>query len=244
VDDIILTCSSISVVDDLIRSLSLTFPIKDLGSLNFFLGVEVLQSSTSLHLSQKHYIADILKRTNMKLAKPITSPMSVVAPLNKLDGISMADPTIYRNNVKALQYLSITRPDIAFVVNKVSQFANDPCDFHWSAIKRILRCLKHTIMYGLLIKPCLSSQLVVFSYVNWVGYPDDRKSTSDYCTFFGGNLLSRSSRKQPTVSRSSTESEYKSFVNATAELLWTQSLLREPGIFLLAAPILYCDNVW
>jgi hypothetical protein len=171
-------------IDDLIRSLSLTFPIKDLGFLNFFLGVEVHWSSTSLHLSQQHYIADILKRTYMELAKPITSPMSAVAPVSKLDGTSMADPTIYRNIVGALQYLSITQPDIAFVVNKVSQFTNDPRDFHWFAIKRILRCLKHTIMYGLLIKLCLSSQLVVFSYADWTSCPNDRKSTSGYCTFF------------------------------------------------------------
>ena len=108
VDDIILTGSSISAVDDLIRSLSLTFPIKDLGSLNFFLGVEVHRSSTGLHLSQQCYIANILKRTNMELAKPISSPMSIAAPLSKLDGISMADPTIYRSTVGALQYLSIT----------------------------------------------------------------------------------------------------------------------------------------
>jgi hypothetical protein len=167
VDDIILTGSSISVVDDLIKSLSLTFPIKDLDSLNFFLGVEVHRSSTGLHLSQQCYIADILKRTNMELAKPISSPMSAAAPLSKLDGISMTDPTIYRSTVGALQYLSITRPDIAFAVNKVSQFASDPCDVHWSAIKRILRYLKHTIMYGLLIKPRLSSQLVVFSDADW-----------------------------------------------------------------------------
>jgi hypothetical protein len=103
--------------------------------LSFFLGVEVHQSSTCLHLSQQRYIADILKRTNIELAKPISSPMSVAAPLSKFDGISMADPPIYCNTVRALQYLSITRPGIAFAVNKVSQFASDPYDVHWSTIK-------------------------------------------------------------------------------------------------------------
>ena len=117
----------------------------------------------------------------MELAKPIFSPMSTATPLS--------------NTVGALQYLSITRLDITFAVNKVSQFASDPRDVHWFAIKLILKYLMHTIMYGLLIKPRLSSQLVVFFDVDWAGCPDDRKSTSGYCTFFCGNLLSWSSKK-------------------------------------------------
>jgi hypothetical protein len=98
-------------------------------------------------------------------------------------------------------------------------------------------------MYGLLIKPRFSSQLVVFSDADWAGCPNDRKSISGYCTFFGGNLLSWSSKKQPTVSRSSTKSKYKSLANVTVELLCIQSLLRELGVFLLAALIIYCDNI-
>jgi hypothetical protein len=243
VDDIIFTRSSAAAVDDLICSLSLDFPIKDLGSLNFFLGTEVQRSSSGLHLCQQRYITDLLTRTNMQLAKPVSSPMSAASTLSQFDGISLSDPTLYRSTVGALHYLSITRPDIAFAVNKVSQFSHAPRETYWAAVKRILRYLKHTISYGLLIQPSPSSQLVAFSDADWAGCPDDRKSTSGYCTFLGCNLLSWTVKKQPTVSRSSTEFEYKALANAAVELIWIQSLLKELGVFLPTAPILYCDNI-
>lgn len=193
-----------SAVNNLIQSLKLEFPIKDLGSLTLFLGVEVNHTATGLHLSQQRYIADILQWTNMQSAKPISSPMSMATPLNKFDGTSMSDPTLYRSTVGALHYLSITRPDIAFAVNKVSQFSHDPRDVHWTAIKRILLYLKQTISYGLLIRPSTSKQLVAFSDADWTGCPDDRKSTLGYCTFLSCNLISWTSKKQPTISRSRT----------------------------------------
>ena len=133
------------------------FPTRDIGLLNFFLGIEVQRSSTGLHLSQQQYIANILTQTNMQLAKPISSPMSTASPLSKFDGTSMSDPTLFRSTIGALHYLSLTRPDIAFVVNKVSQFSHAPRDVHWTAIKRILN-LKHTISYGLLIRLSSSGQ--------------------------------------------------------------------------------------
>jgi hypothetical protein len=89
--------------------------------------------------------------------------MSATGPLSKLDGISMDDQTVYRSTIGMLQYLSITRLDIAFAVNKVSQISHDPRDVHWTAVKRILHYLKNTISYELLIRPSSSTQLVAFS---------------------------------------------------------------------------------
>jgi hypothetical protein len=243
VDDIILTGSTLAAMDALIRELSTVFPVKDLGDLNFFLGVEVTRVSTGILLSQQRYICDILKRTNLSLVKPISSPLSAATSLSKFSGSTFEDPTLYRQTVGALQYLSLTRPDIGFAVSKVSQFMHEPHDLHWTAVKRILRYLKSTADYGLFINKCSSSQLYAYSDADWAGCPDDRKSTSGYCIYLGSNLFSWSSKKQPTVSRSSTEAEYKAIANTTAEMMWIQSLFRDIGLVQHAAPILYCDNI-
>jgi histone deacetylase 1/2 len=198
-----------------------------------------------LHLSQQKYITDLLAKTNMTQAKTASTPMSTTDKLSIHLGVPLSaeDATRYRSTVGALQYLTLTRPDISFSVNKVCQFLQTPTDMHWSAVKQILRYLKHTLSHGLLIQRSSSTLLSGFADANWVGCPDDRRSTSGHAVFLGDNLVAWSSRKQPTVSRSSTEAEYKSVANATAEIIWIQGLLQELGIFLRRAPTLWCDNL-
>ena len=118
-----------------------------------------------------------------------------------------------------------------------------PTDDHWAAVKRILRYLKFTIYHGILIRPSPQFVLSAFSYAVWVDCPNNRRSTSGYCIYLGPNLISWSSRKQHTVSRSSTESEHRGLANAIAEVIWIQSLLRELGLQTSSPPILWCDNI-
>jgi hypothetical protein len=129
------------------------------------------------------------------------------------------------------------------VVNKVCQYLHEPRTPHLSAVKRILRYVRYTVDTGMLFRSSSSTLLSAFSDADWAGNMDDMRSTRGYAIFYGGNLIAWSARKQSTVSRSSTESEYNALGNATAELIWVQSLLKELSVTQIQPPILWCDNI-
>ena len=120
---------------------------------------------------------------------------------------------------------------------------HDPRDTHLSAVKRILRYLRGTTEHGLLLRPFVPSALCVYTDADWAGCPDTRKSTSGYAVFLGDNLVSWSSKRQNTVSRSSAEAEYRAVANGVAEACWLRQLLLELHCPLTRSTLVYCDNV-
>ena len=131
VDDIIITSSSPAKIDHLLKHLQSDFAMKHLGPLQVFLGIEVIPTSTNIILSQQRYIKEILTHTHMLEAKPVTSPMASSTVLSVYEGEPFSDQTLFQSTIGALQYLSITRLNISFVVNKLSQFMHKPTLTHW-----------------------------------------------------------------------------------------------------------------
>lgn len=245
VDDIIVASSTQEATAALLKDLNQEFALKDLGELHYFLGIEVNKVKDGILLTQEKYATDLLKRIGMTNCKPVSTPLSTSEKLSAHEGSPLGpeDSTQYRSIVGALQYLTLTRPDIAFSVNKVCQFLHSPTTEHWTAVKRILRYIRSTTNLGLRIGKSQSTRVSAFSDADWAGSPDDRRSTGGFAIFLGSNLVSWSARKQATVSRSSTELEYKALANATAEMIWVQSLLNELHIPAPQAAQLWCDNL-
>ena len=253
VDDLILTGDNATKVNHFISILAQRFSIKDLGLLTYFLGVEVVPNKQGLLLSQRRYIMDLLTQTKMQDAKTVLTPIPTSPTVMLNSGSSLSDPAEYRQVVGSLQYLLITRPDIAFVVNKLSQYMHCPTTEHWSFVKRLLRYLVGTIDDGLqLYKDSNLSlhafsdstlSLQAFSDADWVGDKDTFCSTSAYVVYLGKNPISWSFKKQQTVARSSTEAEYRSVANTVAELNFICYLLTDLGISLPYCPVIYCDNI-
>jgi hypothetical protein len=243
VDDIVLTASSPQLLQHVIEALKREFAMKDLGPLHFFLGVAVQRHKDTLFLSQKQYTLDILSRHGMSDCKPCSTPVDTCAKVSADAGPPVADPTAYRSLAGALQYLTFTRPDIAYAVQQVCLHMHDPRETHFVAAKRILRYLQGTLQFGLIIPRATPSQLIVYTDADWAGCPDTRRSTSGYAVFLGGSLVSWSSKRQPTVSRSSAEAEYRAVANGVAEVSWLRQLLQELHHPLQTASLVYCDNV-
>lgn len=140
--------------------------------------------------------------------------------------VRSSDSATYRSVVGALQYLTITRLDLAYLVNQVCQFMQHPSSPHWSTVKRILCYLKSIYDHGLVYRHG-DLQLNAFSDANYANNPDLRHSTGGFCIYLGKNIISWSSKKQKTVSQLSIEAEYRQLVHTAAELSWFSSLFRD-----------------
>ena len=144
--------------------------------------------------------------------------------------------------VGILNYLTTTRPDIAYSMSVLSQFMEKHQEIHWNATKAILRYLKGTLDHGIKYTDAYAVELTRYSNFDWVENPDDQRSTTRYAFSIGSGIVSWSSKKQPTVSLSSTEAEYKAVCAATCEVVWLRRLLQDVEKEQKEPIVIKCDN--
>ncbi|RVW74766.1 Retrovirus-related Pol polyprotein from transposon TNT 1-94 [Vitis vinifera] len=242
VDDIILIGDHEEKIDLLKKLLTKEFEIKDLGNLKYFLRMEIARSKKGIAVSQRKYVLDLLNETGMLGCKPAETPMDTTVKLEESDGSAPVDKGRYQRLVGKLIYLSHTRPDIGFSVSVVSQFMNNPTEKHMTTVIRILRYLKMTPGKGLFFQRTTKKEIEIFSDADWAGSVTDRRSTSGYCSFVWGNLVTWRSKKQSVVARSSAEVEFRAMAQGICEGIWLNRLLEELRVPLKHPMVLYCDN--
>ncbi|PRQ53440.1 putative RNA-directed DNA polymerase [Rosa chinensis] len=241
VDDLIITGDNAEEIELLKQSLRNRFAIKDLGILKYFLGIEMATSHKGLFLNQRKYVLDLLQDADMKDCKPARTPLDSKLQLD-VSSKSPCNLAAYQRLVGKLIYLTITRPDIAYAVSIVSQFMHAPTLAHLHIVKRILRYLKGSVGRGILMKNNGDTHIMGYTDADWAGNSLDRKSTTGFCTFVGGNLVTWKSKKQTVVARSSAEAEYRAMASTACELIWLKGLLSDLGFPTSQPMSLFCDN--
>ncbi|GJV93803.1 ribonuclease H-like domain-containing protein [Tanacetum coccineum] len=218
-----------------------------------------LDSMTFEHLTkEKKYASEILEKAHMVNCNSSRTPVDTESKL-RADSDPVSDSNLYRSLVSSLQYLTFTRSDISYAVEHVFLYMHDPREPHFSDFKRILSYVQGTLDYGMQLISSSTTNLVAYSNADWARCPTTQRSTLGYCVFLGNNLLSWSSKRQRTLSRSSrgehdadcfcsplrssAEAEYRDVANAVAETCWLRNLLRELHTPLSSATLVYYDNV-
>ncbi|XP_019241462.1 PREDICTED: uncharacterized protein LOC109221428 [Nicotiana attenuata] len=243
VDDVLLTGTDSKEIDQLKVFLHDKFKIKDLGQLHYFLGLEILYKSDGIVVSQRKFVLDLLKDYECLHCPPLTSPLDPTIKLKAKQGTPLSDPTFYRKLIGKLNFLTNTRLDIAYGVQHLSQFMQDPREPHLKAAYRMLRYLKGDPTLGLYFRNEGDLSLTAYCDSDWAACPDSRRSVSGYIVFLGGSPISWKSKKQETISLSSAEAEYRALRKVVGELVWLSRLLEELTVSPHLPIPVHCDSL-
>lgn len=199
VDDLIITSSSALLIEQIKQSLRQSFDMVDLGLLHYCLGVEIWQTNGSIFISQSKYARSLLDKFQMQDCKPASTPMEKGLKLSANSDSPVVDESLFRQLVGSLIYLTTTRLDLSYVVSYISRFMTVCKADHWVAMKRVLRYAKGTSDFGILYGRSKDPRLIGFRDSDWVGYIDDKKSTSGYVFSLGTGAVTWTNKKQQAV---------------------------------------------
>ncbi|XP_057982216.1 uncharacterized mitochondrial protein AtMg00810-like [Malania oleifera] len=218
------------------------FTIKDLGELKYFLGLETGRTKIGISICQSEFVLDILEQARVLGAKLVVFPMDSNLKLTTSDYDSYEDPSAYRRLVGQLLYLTLTRPDLTFSVQVLSQFLAKPAVSHFKAVIRVLKYLKATPGQGLFFPASSKLQLKPFSDSDWVGCIDTRRSVTGFAIFLGDSLISWKRKKQATINMSSIEAEYRALASTACEIQWLLYALHDLLITHQQLALVYTDS--
>lgn len=244
VDDILLTGNNSVVIVHVKSVLHYIFTIKDLGLIKYYLRLEVHRTDKDkgMFLHQHKFIHDLILEAGFEDAKPLSLPVDSNSKLSARDGLLLDTPSLYRNFVGKLLYLTVSRPDIAYIVHHLSQFLQSPRVPHMLAVQRVLRYLKGTSSHGLYFSAASPLNLHAYCDSNWGACMDTSRSVAGMCLMLGSSLISWSSRKQKVVSRSTAEAELRALADTSCEISWLFLLLSELQIPQSPPIVIQCDN--
>nr|GEY77808.1 ribonuclease H-like domain-containing protein [Tanacetum cinerariifolium] len=223
VDDLVITGNSESEIKNFKTFLNQKFKIKDLGELKYFLGIEVLKTKNGLCLNQRKYCLELLHEFGLLACRPVVTPLPetiVLCHKETANDKFLQNVTAYQKLVGKLIYLCMTRHDISYVVNCLSQHMHSPLQSHFNLGLRLLRYLKLAPGSGInFAKSHSKFSVIAYSDSDWAKCPLTRRSVSGYCVFVNGSLVSGKIKRHATLSKSSAEAEYRAMASVTCEIM-------------------------
>ena len=233
VDDLIILAKEMKEMDCVKEQLRKQFEIKDLGELEYFLGIRVIRDRVNrrIHINQSGYINSVLERFGMLDSNPVANPIATGTVLKKAtDNDALVEQQYYQSIVGSLMYAMLgTRPDIGYAESQLSQFNSNPNTTHLNIAKHVLKYLNGASDLGITYGDG-TDKLLMEAYCDADhGTSEDRKSISGIVHILAGGPVSYQSKKQSSIATSSTEAEYMALLFATKETIWINRLLGKLG---------------
>ncbi|GJZ43808.1 retrovirus-related pol polyprotein from transposon TNT 1-94 [Tanacetum coccineum] len=241
VDDIIFASTTPELCDQFSNIMCSKFKMSMMGKISFFLGLQISQSPRGIFINQSKYALESLIKYGMESCDPVDTPMVEKSKLDEDTQGKDVDPTHYRGMVGTLMYLTASRPDLTFDVCMCARYQAKPTQKHLHDVKRIFKYLRGTVNRGLWYPKDSSIALTAYADADHAGCQDTRKSTSGCMQLLGDRLVSWSSKRQKSVTISSTKAEYIALSGCCAQVLWMRSQLTDYGLGFNKI-LMYCDN--
>uniref|UniRef100_A0A1S4BPR5 Uncharacterized mitochondrial protein AtMg00810-like n=1 Tax=Nicotiana tabacum TaxID=4097 RepID=A0A1S4BPR5_TOBAC len=244
VDDILLARHNVIELDSVKLFLDQQFKIKDLGTIHYFLGLEVTKCPQGYIISQQNFTHDLLAEFNCQNFSPVVTPLLDASVKLYVDmNAPLTDPSSYRRIIGKLNFLQHTRPDISFCVQHLSQFLKAPQVPHMLDALHVLRYLSNAPDLGILLSSSFDVSIKAYSDSDWVACAESRRSVSVFYITLGGSPISWKSKRQPIVSLSSVEAKYMALRKVVAEVSWLVRILGDLSLHISAPVPIYCNNI-